>query len=1129
MNTTYKKFDVTKVQLQGSNLIEASAGTGKTYSIAILALRLLVEKDISIQQLLMVTFTKAAVAELEQRIRLFIRYGYQVALQQEVKDEKINYIVKQEIKKSGVKLVLDRLKKAVLSLDETSALTIHSFCQQTLTQFAFETGQAFGQEPLEDKTAVLADEVNAFWRKYVSVIPVVLLRRLRSADLSRENITTILNAHLGHKRYPSYNAVTTYKLGTDDCSQFIAEIGELSKVLADKWQDLESNVETNRQDLENRASGNGYAKKVLALTEIEDFQNFIKIINDKSGSAYIQKLYRDILAALGEINQLESELRAIAIRCNDVLYCLAIQEISVKFAQQKAINNLMDFDDMITNLHTAITSTNNSQLLKELQHQYQAVFIDEFQDTDKLQYEIFNTAFGETTILFYIGDPKQSIYSFRSADIFTYLEAGKNVNQRYQMEINFRSTPAYIAAMNHFFLPEERFDTFGFEERKSITYIPVSSPHQRYDIGICYGNELQPALKIIETANNSEIIGGVINEVQNLLSEYAELRTSNGNRVIAPSDIGILVRSNRQANELKSALAKVGIPAIAIGNSKVLQSNEAKQLLFVLDAMLNSNRGKINRALLGALAGKNIDDLLKLDDEVLVPLFKEYFRIWNDDGAYAALLKFSKDFNFYENLIVNNIEAGDRMMANVMQIIELLHKTQTKKQFTPLELTSWLSRAIEGVAVEGDEFVQRIESDEDAVRIVTIHKSKGLEYKIVIAPFLDLNSEERLFSTFRDEDRAAYLKGFTESFTSEQLQQFAAQELQENRRLIYVAVTRAVYNGIIFKNNYGKNKNSALSPFIEALKSNPNCAVVFEPLQPAAEEKTAEKQKLEEIASNKTASRFKLISDRWQKLSYSKISGKNSALRFDVGAHIIEGYDNFVFRALPRGILIGDMLHYLFENLDFQTTNSWKWAVKNAIRRYPITADEMHLTELVDHTLNTIIKTPTQEFSLSAITSAKKITELEFDFPIDQFSTEELLLLAGDGQRLHCKLIDITGGMMNGKIDLFFEHNGQYFILDWKSNYIGDHVDDYSHLEINTVMNDHNYHLQYLIYTLAVDKYLKRKLKDYSYDKHFGGVIYIFLRGARKGKNSGVFFTKPLERKIRALDQLTKIEGYELA
>ena len=1119
MSTAYQNFNAITVPLQGSNLIEASAGTGKTYSIAILALRLVVEKNIPIQQLLMVTFTKAAVAELEERIRLFIRSGYQVALGQLIKDGKIKEIVEQEIQKSGSDLVRQRLKNAVLNLDETSVLTIHSFCQQTLTQFAFETGQAFGQEPLEDKSGVLADEVNAFWRKYVSVIPVVLLRHLCIAGLSRAHITTILNAHLGHKQYPVHDAAKHYKLDEDDCRRYIDEIEEISEVIEVKRHDLEIEVEANRQDLEHKALTNAHAKKVLLLTQIDDFGKFTAFISEKHDKVYIQKLYPDILLALAEIDEETLKLKEICLAYNDKLYCLAIQEISEKFAQQKAINNQMDFDDMITNLHKAVTSPNNSPLIKLLQAQYQAVFIDEFQDTDKLQYEIFNTAFGKNTILFYIGDPKQSIYSFRSADIFTYFEAGKGVDHHYQMGINFRSTPAYIAAMNHFFQPEEGFDTFGFAHKKSIDYIPVSSLHTQNNLGVSYENELQPALKIIEADNNGEIVASVTHQVANLLSEGV-LQTTNGKRRITPSDIGILVRKNSQAVLVKNALAKVGIPAIAIGDSKVLQSAETRQLLFVLDAMLHSHSGKINRALLGTLANKNIDDLLKFDEEILVPQFKEYLNIWNEDGVYAALLKFTKDFNFYENLIISKLEGGDRMMGNVMQIIELLHNTQTKKQLTPIELTSWLNRAVEGLGVEGDEFVQRIESDEDAVKIVTIHKSKGLEYNIVLAPFLDFFHKERDFYAFKDEGTNVYLNAFRKRISADQLQQFKAQQLQEDRRLIYVAITRAVYNCIVFRSNH--YKISPLSPFTSALKANPNSAIRFEPLQVGRNEKIAVKSTPDEIASTKIATRFKLINDRWQKLSYSKISGKSAALRFDASDGVVEGYNNFVFKDLQRGILTGDMLHYLFENLDFQAPDAWKWTIKNTLKRYPYVADEGSLSEMIYHTLSAIIKTPTQNFSLSAIASAKKLNELEFDFPIDQLATEELLLLAEDGQQLHCNPVHITGGMMNGKIDLFFEHNGQYFILDWKSNYIGNDVSAYTQAEINTVMNDHNYHLQYLIYTLAVDKYLKRKLKNYSYDKHFGGVVYIFLRGARAGQNSGVFFTKPPAQQVRKLDEVMR-------
>ena len=194
--SNFKDFNASSVPLAGSNLIEASAGTGKTYSIAILTLRLILENEIPIKEILMVTFTKAAVAELEERIRLFIRQAYKASRRDGIADGTIRALVERAMAASGEEKVRTLLHEAVLFLDETSVLTIHSFCQQTLNEFAFETGQLFGAELVQDTAVMLQEEMNKFWRKHVTGIPVDMLRHLQQSGLSRASISAVVREHL---------------------------------------------------------------------------------------------------------------------------------------------------------------------------------------------------------------------------------------------------------------------------------------------------------------------------------------------------------------------------------------------------------------------------------------------------------------------------------------------------------------------------------------------------------------------------------------------------------------------------------------------------------------------------------------------------------------------------------------------------------------------------------------------------------------------------------------------------------------------------------------------------------------------------------------------------------------------
>ncbi|MEP6597111.1 MAG: UvrD-helicase domain-containing protein, partial [Ginsengibacter sp.] len=823
----FENFNVLTVPLDGSNLIEASAGTGKTYSIAILVLRLILEKRFSLRQILMVTFTKAAVAELEQRIRLFIHSAYRMSNNEKIDDATISELVNKFIKKDGPKKVSEVLKEAVIYLDETSVLTIHSFCQQTLSEFAFETNQLFGVELLQDTSVILEEEVNKFWRKNITTIHPELLVHLKKAGLTRSDIIAVIKQHLDGKRFHKYEDSEDYTFCDGDHLNFIKEI----KILSDKEEELKrcliKHIKDNGGKLKEKTAKDTLGKKAI-LHLIDEPQTFLDTIIKKRTSNYIVNLYGDILDKCDECDEVLEEINEITQKCIDQIYCFAISEVSLGIRRYKLYSNQVSFDDLIENLHTALVKKDNKNLVNGLQKKYKAVFIDEFQDTDRLQYEIFKEAFGTGTVLFYIGDPKQSIYAWRKADIFTYFKAYNDVRRRYGMNENFRSSEAFIKAMNQFFLPQEDFDTFHFAEGKqAITYKPVSSPANNTAGQLNIKSNQAIPVSINAQPNKESIEEAVAGQVIDLLSnkEYRILK-NNKDRGIKPSDIGILVRQNREADDIKKILTKYGIPAVTISDAKVLQSKEAVALLYVLEAILDISRSKINRALLSSFTGYTIENILSLDNEIAIELFKKYKTNWDDDGIYTALINFIVDFGVHQHLLKNNTENGERVITNLYQLIELLYKTQTSNKLSPMDLIYWFKRGMEKDDAEGDEYEQRIENDEEAVKIVTIHSSKGLQYDIVLAPFLDFTERKKEdICSFRDPDTGEYITIKKNQLTPEQDELYKAQTEQENRRLVYVAITRAVYKCFIYKNTSTYSKQSTLTFFTDALQYADPCII----------------------------------------------------------------------------------------------------------------------------------------------------------------------------------------------------------------------------------------------------------------------------------------------------------------
>ena len=1126
-NKTKQPFDPATVALNASNLIEASAGTGKTYSIAILTLRLVLEKKIPIQQILMVTFTKAAVAELETRIRQFMRNALKVSQGMVINDETITNIVQSAMEENAIgKTETERLlKEAVLFLDETAILTIHGFCQRLLTEFAFETRQIFGSEILTDLNAILTDRVNAFWRKHITTLHTGLLQELINAGLSRKNLVDVLKNAMSGKVMLPLGPLPDGFLSESHQSALVKTLNEMESQKQTIHLSIINYILSNKGSIQSATEKNAHAKRNL-LHLVNDPASLLEAIIRSSDKAYVQKVYPEILLIHEKAAALEEEKTHRIKSVINQVYKLAIQIISIETDRYKQQNNQLGFDDMITKLHDAVVVDNNEFLIGSLRAKYKAAFIDEFQDTDKLQYEIFNRLFANNSILFYIGDPKQSIYAWRKADIFTYFKAKDEVVNIYGMNVNYRSSKRFIEAMNCFFLPTPGFDTFYFSgESKKIGYIEVASPDESSKGELYKDQQAVVPITIFENPNSASISETVTAQIIQLLgSDDYTVKEKDELRKLRPSDIGILVRKNKQAAAIKGLLSKYNIPAVTIDDTKLLQSAEARHLLYLLAAVIDINPSGINKALLSPLTGFNASQILAMDDELALNRFKDYQHLWENEGVYVMLTKFITDYKVKQVLLNETAGNGERIITNVLQLMELLHKIQTQKKISSPELANWLKRGIEGMEVEGDEFEQRVESDEEAVKIVTIHKSKGLEYNIVFAPFLDLPaSTDFEFVTFRDTDTGDYLFSDTTLLDDNQIQLTKKQLEQENRRLIYVAVTRAVYKCYINKNTYGKFSQSAITPFVNELIEARPLLIAFE-ASPALPEnfKYSTTTKLLKPAYLQ-ATDFQLTETNWRKLSYTWLDTVHAPAHKSSAAKGLNGYDEFIFKALKRGANTGNLLHHIFERADFTNSANWEKTIAGALKRFipnPPGEYANRLLELLHHVTGAKINVAGSSFSLHELQWDKRLNELEFDFNVAPFSTDAVNRLSTPEVPIQLRYARELEGIMNGKIDLFFEHAGKYFILDWKSNFLGDSPSAYSNENIQLAMAESNYHLQYLIYTLAVKKYLQLKVPGFKYGTHFGGVIYLFVRGIRKDSQQGVFAYRPAGRLIDELDRL---------
>ena len=1118
-------FDVKTVELSGANLIEASAGTGKTFSIAVLVVRLIMENKIPVSKMLLVTFTEAAAAELKERSIRFIREAIE---EFEQEGSSGNPILKEIVKDfDGNKYkAKERLYVALLEIDQAMMCTIHSFCQRTLNEFAFETNQSFGKELITDLSSISLKYRENFIREELSTIPVPILEVV--FPLFNTLSGKIIDNQLAGKKYV---VSTTDQLDLEACLNEFIEYEEFKLNLINQDQLIEM-----RDVINNSTSKLVIKARQAYLEKVSSIDNAISALekNDpKTFNNLFPEFSDQLLAKFEIIKELKNQLK-------DWIIVKFIDWISNKIDITLKQKNLFTYDDLINQLYEVRYSEKLKQILRE---KYDVIFLDEFQDTDQKQYDIFYNLFQEDSkkIMFYIGDPKQSIYSWRKADLNTYYQARNSIDEkkRFDMKVNFRSSSQLITALNQFFNPTADFDTFengnDVSEQNRINYIQVTSANTDSKGLIKDGVEFSPIRVVNQHCNNNEINESIELTLKSLFFGGFELN----NQKVRPSNVCVLTRTNKQSKAVKEILNKLSIPSVISDDAKIIDSIEAKELLFILEAILVPQKSSIQKAFLTLFLNYKVDDIKELDFDYYVEIFNSYSKIWVKDGVYVALNTLITDFSIIQKLQAKQI-SGQRIISNLKQLIELLQEKELRNSFTPSETYIFLQNQINSSSdAEVSEYSQRLENDEDTVKIVTIHKSKGMEYDIVIAPFLDFNDDEKFeFSSIRiprDEHENNYVY-LTNSIVDQNLKNFyTLQQSQENRRLIYVALTRAKFNLFIINKTHGKNKSvyeitHSLTGFIKALPEITNGIQLIN------------REDLERVtvgSLEKEGEVFELIikpipsltfpDSNYKKMSYSSLAAHPSKGTKEQLASYNEGsYDQFVFKDLPKGAHVGNLLHDIFEYIDYTDNSKWKEIIQMVVVRYLPAQKENQLFlgclfKLIEHTLQANIQIGHESFQLSNLNRENRKNEFEFNFGIpNNFSISDLENILEDETRKIQTSYKNVKGMMTGFIDLFFEHEGKYYILDWKSNFLGDHIDHYNQENLLNGMNESNYHLQYLIYALALEKYLKSKLSNFDFEKQFGGVIYLFLRGNREGETHGVYTQKVTQNELDRLKGILK-------
>ena len=1193
-------FDPMSVSLEpGVSLVEASAGTGKTFSITQLVLRLLLDKKSDgswrvegIGNILLVTFTNAATAELTTRVRALLRDAVDVfsgAETERTKKREFLFALREQHGEAA----LPRLRKALASLDQLSIHTIHGWCRRVLEENALESGTPFGAQFLEEDAQLMERMAQDWWRR--TMYEDEQLAAL--AVHSRWTHDAFLNDLKTWQRLPDV------RLDPNEALPAAREaLGRAMKEFARVWDAkaargfLDSLTWRKNAPL---ASDVGRARVVnagsaLAAGDLRAGLPFIAacttsaIRHEKTG---IKQSPKPLFEAVPEqpfvrgCDTVAAALGAITL----ALRVSCLTDVHQRVDAEKRRRHLLGFDDMLRRLNSALERSGpDGVLARAIRARHDAALIDEFQDTDPFQFPIFTTAFAGRP-LFLIGDPKQAIFGFRGADVFAYLKAAKEAERRYTLATNWRSTSRMIGAVNALF--QFRRDPFVNREIAFTPASPATPAAEQVDPltndgrGALHwwllppgeGKNGAPEPLAKGKASDRER-AAIVREVVRLLTE-----PTAADKPLEPAQIAVLVRSGKEGIAAQQALRVAGVPCIVAGLDDILKSRELHELESVLRAVLAPADARAVRAAMATdMWGKSAHDIHALslaeregEWQALVEQVVGWRDLWLRSGFMRATQAMLGGLGVVERLLAH--EDGERRVTNLRHAVELLHGATTEERLSPEGLLLWISATRATGAEKAERTELRLETDADAVQIVTIHKSKGLEFDVVFCP--------GLWGTRRTDANAPVLVHEPDGTTvfdhgspdREARGRLAiAEELAEELRLVYVALTRAKLRCYV---SWGAVKNkmtglhaghTALGYLLRSMEDEMSAADCAERVPAEFEASLAEwdaplRQLVQRsegamtvevlteaqesspcwagVATERCTPEFRTdlpSADSlrgWRIASFTSLTaGRQVDDARDVadaadGARVwTRAHRPADFMDFPAGRLPGVALHELFERADFDADDD---------ALHALTSEVLHRSQLVDHeerigAVSGMMRRvlgdtlPGTTLALCDVPRDRTLREWSFHLPLGDVSAAilgETFARHGDevsrryAPALRRLSAERTHGFLSGVVDLAFEHEGRWHVVDWKSNQLGADLAHYERGELEREMFASHYVLQYHLYLTALHRFLTLRVKGYDYDTHMGGAWYAFLRGV-DGTGRGWFNDRPPRALITALDAL---------
>ncbi|WP_162925617.1 exodeoxyribonuclease V subunit beta [Isoalcanivorax indicus] len=1174
--TEPQPLDLRTLGLEGLTLIEASAGTGKTFSIAGLYLRLVLglgrEAPLPVEQILVVTFTRAAVAELRGRIRLRLSEARTLFQRGQSDDAFEQYLLAAMPADQAILL----LEQALTAMDNAAIHTIHGFCQRLLRQHALDLGAPMECAFSDDDGTLLQQAVADVWRTLVydeggdgrtlvrcfatpdglqqalkpllrQPLPILepaldqadLARRQRRAEALREELRVAWQTHGAVVRRHVQHA----------CDSKVFNGKKL------QWRWLQPGL--NQLD----AWAAGEADSPIARTGDGTVQSTRLFPDELRSAARPERLAEvpthELLELLPDVLRDEQEGPALE---RAALLGVARGQVQSRLARLKQQLSQRSADDLLVDVAEALRGADGEALASRLASQYPVALVDEFQDTDPLQYAIFRHLYHDrpATALFMIGDPKQAIYRFRGADIHAYLSARKDCDpaQHYTLATNWRSSTPMVRAVNALFsgnaeafvLPGIDFHPARAAGRADET--PLRSDDRRAALTLVLADPEAEQLGRNKSLAQAWQASWIAQEVRRLLGDAAAGRTLIGDRPLAARDIAVLVRGHHEARQVRDALAGQGLGCVYRDRQSVFDTAVAADLEQVLSALAEPENEALVRSALGTgLFAQPPATLYQRFNHPLewprtLNLFHELARQWRSRGVMPALYQLFEK----EKVLVRlrAAEEGERQLTDLLHLCELLQQA-AGQQGGPRELLHWFARQRQQPAGSQDGRQLRLESEDNLVQVVTIHTSKGLQYPVTFVAGMwnaPTRSERDVAWVNKDGHHCVALDAdllLPPGMAQEVREQARQERLAEDMRLLYVALTRSIHRCYTLLAPVGDGRAEAALHHLLGLDATQTAHADY-------------RDRLESLASNLTLNwtgdmpragrplpaaarvradqvrRFRgQLGDDWRLTSYS---GLTRALEQHRGEHF-EPAEVTVsppegprlqhgIHGFPRGAAAGICLHGIFERLDYRRREVAPALVREQLRRHGIDED---WDGVVTRMCEAVLSRPLAPEAPSLSQARHWKAEMEFMLSAGEVSAAALdsavTLLPASQPRPPLDFARLRG-MLRGFIDLVFEVDGRYYVIDFKSNWLGSRGRDYHPDALQAAMAEHRYDVQAMLYALALHRHLRHTLPGYDPAVHFGGLGYLFLRGMVDDgpPGQGIWFARPVPAALAAMDAL---------